>query len=140
MFSTPSSHIRSSCRLQLVWVSIGASSGLGLALVERALVRGDYVVAVVRTKSKLDAILPSLFDEVRADAALYQSKMRATPKDESFCDPPEKRLHVLEMDVTESEKVIREKIKGVVDGLWGRIDVLVNNAGMAIAAITEESG
>lgn len=88
----------------------------------------------------MDALLPDLFDEVREDAASYQSKMRMKTQDEYLCEPPEKRLHVLEMDVTESAKVIREKVKDVVDGSWGRVDVLVNNAGMAIAGVTEESG
>ncbi|EIM83816.1 NAD-P-binding protein [Stereum hirsutum FP-91666 SS1] len=125
---------------RLVWLITGASSGLGLALVQRCLVRGDYVIATARTKSKMDALLPDLFDEVREDAASYQSKMRMKTLDEYLCEPPEKRLHVLEMDVTESAKVIREKVKDVVDGSWGRVDVLVNNAGMAIAGVTEESG
>lgn len=84
----------------------------------------------------MDALLPDLFDEVREDA----SKTKMTKQDEDSSEPPEKRLHVLEMDVTESAKAIREKVKDVVDGSWGRVDVLVNNAGMAIAGITEESG
>lgn len=121
---------------QLAPIYVGASSGLGLALVQRCLVRGDYVIATARTRSKMDALLPDLFDEVREDA----SKTKMTKQDEDSSEPPEKRLHVLEMDVTESAKAIREKVKDVVDGSWGRVDVLVNNAGMAIAGITEESG
>lgn len=119
---------------------VGASSGLGLALVQRCIVRGDYVIATARTKSKMDTLLPDLFDEVREDTASYQLKMETTEHDEDLSEPPEKRLHVLEMDVTENAKVIREKVKDAVDGSWGRVDVLVNNAGMAIAGVTEEVG
>lgn len=45
------------------------------------------------------------------------------------------------MDLTESWEMIREKIQEVVER-WagGKVDVLVNNAGVGIAGLSEEGG
>ncbi|ETW75276.1 hypothetical protein HETIRDRAFT_331537, partial [Heterobasidion irregulare TC 32-1] len=90
----------------------GASSGLGLALTKRVLARGDRVIAAVRTPSKLSNV---------------------------FSDDESSRVNVLEMDVTEPYSQIKGKIDSAVKK-WGPVDVLVNNAGLGIMALTEEGG
>ncbi|VDC00544.1 unnamed protein product [Peniophora sp. CBMAI 1063] len=92
---------------QLVWLVTGASSGLGLALVKCILARGDRVVATARDPSKLDALMPVL-------------------------DVLPGRLYITYLDVTDTS----EKIQSIMDAAilrWGRIDVLVNNAGIVEA-------
>ncbi|KZV68866.1 NAD(P)-binding protein [Peniophora sp. CONT] len=87
---------------QLVWLVTGASSGLGLALVKRILARGDRVIATARTPSKLATLLPS-----------------ASPD----------QLHAVHLDVTAPFADIQHIIDSAALH-WGRIDVLVNNAGL----------
>ena len=92
---------------------IGTSSGLGRCLVRSILRRGDYAIATVRREGSLDDL--AVTDEQRA------------------------RLAVIFLDVTASEQDIRK----VVDdawAVWGRIDVLVNNAGHSAKALMEEGG
>lgn len=102
------------CHFQYLWRSRqpGASSGLGLALTKRVLARGDRVIAAVRTPSKLSNV---------------------------FSDDESSRVNVLEMDVTEPYSQIKGKIDSAVKK-WGPVDVLVNNAGLGIMALTEEGG
>ncbi|MCY1023584.1 SDR family NAD(P)-dependent oxidoreductase [Pyxidicoccus sp. MSG2] len=94
-----------------VWFVTGASSGFGRAVVEEALRRGDRVVATARRPEAL------------ADLAA-----RA----------PEERLHLAELDVTRPEQV-RAAVAAAVSR-FGRIDVLVNNAGFSILGAVEETG
>ena len=76
------------------------------------LARGDYVIATVRTRGDFPL---ELDDVARA------------------------RLHIVEMDVTEPEASIRAKVDDAVR-VWGRVDVLVNNAGNAPKSLLEEGG
>jgi len=91
-----------------VFLVSGASRGLGRAIAEAALVAGHRVVAGVRSVSALD------------DLAARE---------------PE-RLAVVPLDVTDDEQV-----RAAVDTAirrWGRLDVLVNNAGYANMAAVED--
>lgn len=91
-----------------VFLISGASRGLGRAIAEAALAAGHHVVAGVRSVSALD------------DLAARE---------------PE-RLAVVPLDVTDDEQV-----GAAVDTAiqrWGRLDVLVNNAGYANMAAVED--
>ncbi|TFK47028.1 short chain dehydrogenase [Heliocybe sulcata] len=84
---------------QLVWLVTGTSSGIGREIVLAALDRGDHVIATTRGRS---------FDAL---AALK-----------------EKGAAILELDVTapmeKLDAIAAEAVK-----IYGRVDVLVNNAG-----------
>ncbi len=91
-----------------VWLITGCSSGFGRELVDVLLERGERVVATARR--------PELIGELRASA-------------------PQQVLP-LALDVTRPEQVsaaVRE-----AERHFGRIDVLVNNAGRGVAGAIEE--
>lgn len=76
------------------------SSGLGRELALAALKRGDKVIATARARSL------SQLDDLKKHA----------------------NLSVMELDITATPEVLNTKAKDAA-GIWGRIDVLVNNAG-----------
>ncbi|KAI0746292.1 NAD-P-binding protein [Daedaleopsis nitida] len=90
--------------MELVWLITGATSGLGLALAQRILARGDRVIATGRKASAFDPIL-------------------------SDPNTDKTRIHVLELDVTRSPSELAAVAKEAI-AKWGRVDVLVNNAGI----------
>lgn len=92
-----------------VWLITGASSGFGLILAEAALTAGDTVVAAARRTGTLDAL-----------AAEHPG-----------------RLVPLVLDVTDTARA-EEAVGGVVER-FGRIDVLVNNAGRGLVGAVEEA-
>ncbi|KZT05044.1 NAD-P-binding protein [Laetiporus sulphureus 93-53] len=95
---------------QLVWFITGTSSGLGRYLIDSVLARGDRAIATVRHLEN--------FTYPNADKC---------------------RLHVIELDVTEDEDNIKKKVSDSL-AVWGRIDVLVNNAGYVSKSFVEEGG
>lgn len=93
---------------------LGTSSGFGKRLVASVLARGDLVIATARSIDKLQS---------------FYSLPGAHPS----------RLHLLRLDITDSI----ENIQRIIDearSVWGRIDVLVNNAGYGLKATIEEGG
>lgn len=62
---------------------------------------------------------------------------RSLQKIEEFPQSP--NLHLLELDVTSGTAVIKERVDEAAN-VWGRIDVLVNNAGIGLLGILEECG
>ncbi|KZT06464.1 NAD-P-binding protein [Laetiporus sulphureus 93-53] len=95
---------------QKVWLITGTSSGFGKRLVRSALARGDYVIATVRT-----------FDP---------------------CSLPEgdrSRLRIIKLDVADSAENIQRAMDEALS-IWGRVDVLVNNAGYGAKSLIEEGG
>ena len=92
-----------------VWFITGASRGFGIEIAREALSRGDSVVATARDPHAVSASLPG-----------YGDRLLAVPLDVS--DP--------------------EQISAAVDAAvrrFGRIDVLVNNAGRGLVGAVEES-
>jgi NAD(P)-dependent dehydrogenase (short-subunit alcohol dehydrogenase family) len=87
---------------------------LGLALTRSALARGDNVIATARSLKS--------FDELRHD-----------PKIDG------ERLRFLALDVTSPMAEIQQCLDEAL-GIWGHIDVLVNNAGSVMYGVSEELG
>ncbi|WP_043442995.1 oxidoreductase [Arthrobacter sp. L77] len=90
------------------WLITGCSTGLGRALAEAALQRGDTVVATARDASKVEDL-----------AAMYPDTALA-----------------LSLDVTDPGQVQAAVRRGTET--FGGIDVLVNNAGYGYRAAVEE--
>ena len=67
---------------------------------------------------------------------------RSIEKLQSFYSLPgahPSRLHILQLDITDSVENIQRVITEALS-VWGRIDVLVNNAGYGLKATIEEGG
>lgn len=95
-------------RAPLNWLITGASRGLGRCLTENALAAGDRVVATSRTVAALEPFVVSSPD----------------------------RLVCLEVDLADpvaAQQAVDDAIQAV-----GHIDVVVNNAGYALAGAVEE--
>jgi len=85
-----------------------------LALTKNILARGDNVVATGRSASQ--------FRDLLSDASIDQTRLRA-----------------LALDVTAPFAEIKRRIDTAIE-FWGRLDVVVNNAGIAVLGTTEEIG
>lgn len=90
-----------------VWLITGASSGLGLALAQAALARGDRVVATARNPATLAALTSAFPDTCRSFA----------------------------LDVTDGPTVA--PTVAAAHAAFGRIDRVVSNAGAAVLGATE---
>ncbi|MBB5084927.1 SDR family NAD(P)-dependent oxidoreductase [Nonomuraea endophytica] len=90
------------------WIITGASRGFGRALAEAALAGGDHVVAAVRRPESVADL-----------AAAYPDDFMAAAFDVR--------------DVTAAEGLVRTTLDR-----FGRLDVLVNNAGRAVVGAVEE--
>lgn len=94
---------------QRVWLITGASSGFGRALTEAAIGAGDVVIGTARRPERLDDLVAAHPD----------------------------RLETIRLDLTDAaelEKVVDDLVRG-----YGRIDVLVNNAGRTQVGAVEET-
>lgn len=87
----------------LLMATLKANSGLGMAMAQHALERGDIVIATVRRPE---------------DPNIVELKTQFGT---------EGRLHIMELDVTDKKKIeeVFEKVRNSI----GRIDVVYNNAG-----------
>jgi NAD(P)-dependent dehydrogenase (short-subunit alcohol dehydrogenase family) len=91
-----------------VWLITGSSTGFGRILVEQLLAKGETVVATARKPEHLQDLV-----------AQYPDRAIAFP-----------------LDVTQPEQV-REAVNHAI-ATFGRIDVLVNNAGYGMMGAIEE--
>ncbi|KAH8112312.1 short-chain oxidoreductase [Phellopilus nigrolimitatus] len=89
----------------------GTSSGLGRELVLAALARGDKVIATARTLSNI-------------------TELKAENKE---------ACHIMPLDVTADFANVQKTAEEAI-GVWGHVDVVVNNAGIGILAHFEELG
>ena len=85
-----------------------------MALTKNVLARGDNVVATGRSASQ--------FHDLLSDASIDQT-----------------RLRVLALDVTAPFAEIKRRMEEAIE-FWGCLDVVVNNAGIAVVGTTEEIG
>ncbi|PWT78809.1 MAG: short-chain dehydrogenase/reductase [Bacteroidetes bacterium] len=92
-----------------VWFITGASKGFGFEIAKAALAIGDRVVATVRK-----------------NAGELEAELKGGD-----------RILVVTLDVT-NEKLVRAGVQSAIER-FGRIDVLVNNAGYGLLAATEEA-
>lgn len=92
-----------------VWLVTGSSRGLGRAIVEAALAAGDKVAATARNIDQLDDLVTKYGSE---------------------------RVLALPLDVTDMEQT--EQVVTITKEFFGRIDVVVNNAGYADVAAIED--
>ena len=90
------------------WLVTGSSRGFGREIVRAALESGDRVVATARHPDQLDDLVGTYGDRIRTTA----------------------------LDVTDS-RAARDAV-AVATGEFGRLDVVVNNAGYANSAAIEE--
>jgi NAD(P)-dependent dehydrogenase (short-subunit alcohol dehydrogenase family) len=93
--------------MKKVWFITGSSSGLGRSLTNEVLLAGDIVVATARDLRKNEDLVKRFGDQVL----------------------------VLQLDVRDN-KLIHQAVEKTVEK-FGRIDVLVNNAGFGITGATE---
>jgi NAD(P)-dependent dehydrogenase (short-subunit alcohol dehydrogenase family) len=91
-----------------VWFVTGANSGIGAGIVKAVLGSGDSVVAAGRNVDKLRA---------------------------AFADVESDRLALVQLDVT--DKAQADKAIGEAVARFGQIDVVVNNAGIAVLGYFE---
>lgn len=91
-----------------VWMITGAGRGLGRAFAAAALDAGDRVVATVRTSGSLDDLVETYPDD----------------------------LAVLQLDVRRRDDVV--DVVGRAIATFGRLDVVVNNAGHGLVGAIEE--
>jgi NADP-dependent 3-hydroxy acid dehydrogenase YdfG len=93
-----------------VWFITGASRGFGAEIVEKALAAGHQVVATARDTSAVAQRFPNAGT----------------------------RLVLAKVDVTDEAQVAHAVSKAI--SAFGRIDVLVNNAGRGLLGAVEEAG
>ncbi len=91
-----------------VWFITGSSSGFGLLLAKEVLRRGERVIATARDASQPDDLL-----------SLYPDTART-----------------FELDVTKPDEI--ESVARLAVTAFGRVDVLVNNAGYGVNGAIEE--
>jgi NAD(P)-dependent dehydrogenase (short-subunit alcohol dehydrogenase family) len=92
-----------------VWLITGTSSGFGRNIAELLIKRGDIVIATAR------------------DPSTIQDLVKQAPE----------RVMALRLDVTKSAEI--ESAVAAVLNKFGRIDVLINNAGYSVVGAVEET-
>ena len=91
------------------WFITGISSGLGKALAESVIENGDFVIGTYRNQSQVDE---------------FNTKYTG-------------KAHSILLDITNEQNI--EKSVSKIISEFGKIDVLVNNAGIGFAGAVEET-
>jgi len=92
-----------------IWIITGAARGFGQQISKAVLATGDIVIATVRSRP----------EELKAQLG----------------NPP--NLHVATLDITNGDQARNVAAEAVKN--FGRIDVLVNNAGSGLLSAVEEA-
>lgn len=92
-----------------IWFITGISSGLGKALAQSVINNGDFVIGTFRNQSQTD----------------------------SFNNHYKDKAFALTLDITKQTEI--EKAFKLVSDKFGKVDVLVNNAGFGFAGAIEET-
>ncbi|WP_353944126.1 oxidoreductase [Streptomyces sp. HUAS MG91] len=92
-----------------VWLVTGATSGFGRAIAEAAVAAGDTVIGTARRAEALDGLVAAHPDRVEA----------------------------ISLDITDGERV--DAVAAEILARYGRVDVLVNNAGRTQVGAFEET-
>ncbi|KAF7369241.1 putative oxidoreductase YusZ [Mycena venus] len=108
--------LRMASSTPLIWLITGTSSGFGNCLVGSVLARGDRVIATARS-----------LESPGVDHLLQLQR-----------DNPE-NVCVRQLDVTAGAEAIGAVVAEAV-GVWGRIDIVVSNAGAGYPGLIEEGG
>lgn len=97
---------------QLVWLVTGCSSGIGEELVHQIIARGDKVIATARRPESIKGM-------------------------ETYTTGPDPAATILQVDVTAKYETHEDVVARAI-GVYGRIDVLVNNAGYVLQGVFED--
>ena len=92
-----------------IWLITGISSGLGKAFAQSVIEKGDFVIGTFRTQSQVE-------------------DFKKQHRDKGFA---------IKLDIS-NETEIDKAVESIISK-FGRIDVLVNNAGMGFAGAIEET-
>ncbi len=94
---------------QKIWFITGISSGLGKALAQSVIEKGDFVIGTFRHQTQAD---------------VFNNQY----KEEAFA---------LKLDITHPQEI--QKAFQTIKSRFGRLDILVNNAGFGFAGAVEET-
>ncbi len=94
---------------QKIWFITGISSGLGKALAQAVIENGDFVIGTFRNQAEADA-----FNNLQKEKAI-----------------------ALILDITKPDEI--ERAFKLITEKFGKVDVLVNNAGFGLAGAIEET-
>src|SRR5580704_13007798 len=99
----------------------GATSGFGEACARKFAAAGDHLILTGRRKDRLDALKREMEGSQSATATTS-----AAPSPEG----PAIRVHSLVLDV-QDRAAVNTAVASLPDA-WRRIDILINNAGLAL--------
>lgn len=94
---------------QKVWLITGISSGLGKAIAQAVIEKGDFLIGTFRNQREVDIF-------------------NTQHKDEAFA---------LKLDITKPREI--QKAFQTIKKQFGKLDVLINNAGFGFAGAVEEA-